>query len=219
MGAFIDLSEKVFGRLTVRFKDGVKSNGAVKWCCACECGKITSVDSNALRSGHTMSCGCLGRENNIKAITSYGYTKRGNYHPLYTTWGQMRHRCNSPGFRQFNDYGGRGISVCDRWSGRDGFANFVSDMGERPEGHTLDRIDNDGNYSPENCRWATQSAQHCNTRVNRFVQAFGESQTISTWSKRFGVGHQTITGRIARGVDPEIAVTHKESLRVYAKKP
>ena len=207
MGSFINLVGNKFGRLTVIKEGDRKSNGSVKWICSCECGKTRSVDSHALRSGHTQSCGCLNRENNIKAITKHGMAKRGKWHPLYGIWSQIRHRCSSPKFKQYKDYGGRGIKVCERWGGVDGFENFLSDMGERPDGHSIDRIDNNGDYSPDNCRWATQSEQHRNTRSNKFVEAFGEKKTIAEWSEIYGVNKKTLAARINRGVPPEDAIT------------
>jgi hypothetical protein len=123
----------------------------------------------------------------------------------------MRHRCNNPGFRQFADYGGRGIGICERWNGVDGFAHFVSDMGNKPDGNTLDRINNDGNYSPENCRWASPSEQHRNTRANRLITAFGETKPLIYWVEKYGIEFNTIQYRIKAGWDAERAVTEKPS--------
>lgn len=128
--------------------------------CQCDCGKQTIVLTYHLKSGHTSSCGCLHKEkfNNYK----HGL----KHHPLYHTWTDMKQRCLNPNNKRYCDYGGRGITVHDRWRAENGFVNFLQDMGERPEGKTLDRINNDGNYEPSNCRWATIQEQNLNTRRN-----------------------------------------------------
>jgi hypothetical protein len=126
-------------------------------------------------------------------------------HPLYRTWVGMRFRCRNPGHAAYGRYGGRGISVCDRWND---FWLFVEDMGERPEGHTLDRIDNDGNYEPENCRWADARSQNRNTILNRIVRGpSGESLTVIEWSEKSGLKYSTILERLKRGWTEEEAVT------------
>lgn len=122
----------------------------------------------------------------------------------FRSWTSMLCRCTNPKHRYFNRYGGRGVAVCERWML---FDNFLADMGERPQGMSLDRIDNSGGYEPKNCRWATQREQHNNKSSNRHVVAFGQTKTISQWARDRGIGKSTIGERLSRGWDAESAVS------------
>lgn len=140
-----NLTGKSFGRLTVVC---LASTNRYGWECLCICGSKTVVITASLRNGHTRSCGCLQRE----AVTKHGF--KGT--PTWNSWRNMRSRCRDPHHISYSSYGGRGIKVCDRWNS---FENFLADMGERPTGKSIDRIDNNGNYEPGNCMWSTPGEQ------------------------------------------------------------
>lgn len=146
-----NLHGQKFGHLTVLRKSNERKNRYIAWECSCDCGTTVVVRSGHLRDGTTRSCGCL-RGNPV-------HRKTGTVE--YEAWKNMRRRCTEPTNKRWESYGGRGITVCDRWQS---FENFYNDIGPRPPGHTLDRTDNDGNYEPGNCTWATRSQQNKNRR-------------------------------------------------------
>lgn len=146
-----------FGLLTVARPEKSSKRGSVRWSCSCVCGKETMATSSALTLGKKKSCGCLKLTTFADITRKHGLSKT----PTYVSWQGMWTRCTNRNFIQFKDYGGAGITVCERWKS---FINFIKDMGPRPGGMSLDRIDPFGNYEPSNCRWATRTEQNRNTR-------------------------------------------------------
>lgn len=165
------------------------------WLCKCECGTIKEIDAFPLSKGITVSCGCYNKEvNSNRAIHGHN-RKNGKKSPTYNTWAKMNDRCNSPKCSEYKWYGGRGITVCDRWKS---FVTFLADMGERPEGKTLDRKDCNGNYEPSNCRWITQKEQANNTRRNVLITFNDKTKTVAEWADLLGLKYDTLYYRLFR---------------------
>lgn len=184
-----DLTGRSFGRWTV-IGFGYKSRfGELLWNCKCECGREKAVKAAILRKGESTSCGCLHRE----AVTTHGMSNT----RTFKSWDTMKQRCFNSNAPDFDRYGGRGIKVCERW--RTSFSAFLEDMGERPEGYTLDRIDNEGDYELDNCKWSTGSEQQQNTRVSIWLTIGGETRPLKEWAKVACVGISSLRRRYHAG--------------------
>ena len=196
----IDLTGQKFGRLTVIDYAGTIKKGKSRqatWHCKCSCGNDTTVRTGDLRNGHTLSCGCLGKEKRLKANTSHGMR-----HTLtYEVWGAMKARCSNPNCSDFNNYGSRGIKVCKRWLK---FENFLEDMGEKPKGLTLERKDNNKGYSLRNCKWATYKEQNRNSRHNRTITYQNKTQCLIAWAEQLKL-HENMLGKRLNKYPPQIA--------------
>jgi hypothetical protein len=193
---FIDLTGQRFGKLTVAARMPSSRTGQTRWLCHCDCGKAKIVQAGNLKTGHVASCGCLAR---------HGLTKT----PTYASWTAMINRCTNPRNPNYPNYGGRGITVCERW--RNSFLDFLDDVGERPSlEHSIDRINNYGNYEPGNCKWSTATEQNNNRRRPRrgvILEHGGEVHCIRDWAALTGIKEMTLGHRIRKGLPAEVALT------------
>lgn len=205
MGSKVEMIGKKFNMLTVLAEAGRTKAGNIIYKCLCSCGEVKNIDGVSIRRGHTKSCGCLLIEsctkNGLKRKThGQSYKKEGIYH----IWQSLKARCLNESNGSYMNYGGRGITVCDRW--RNSFESFSEDMGQRPKGFTIDRIDTNGNYQPDNCRWATNADQCQNKRNNvlnsRDVDKIRldysiEKETYKSIADRHGISVSTV-GNVIR---------------------
>lgn len=176
MGQKLDIAGLRVGRLLV-IEESARHCGRTSWRCVCDCGREAMVLTMLLHAKKTKSCGCLQKERAAEANTTHGDTANGRLSKEYRAWRSMRERCESPSVAQYKDYGGRGISVCKRW---EAFKNFLEDMGRAPSAeHSLDRLNVNGRYTKNNCRWATKEEQMNNTRRAVRVSINGKTFTIS----------------------------------------
>jgi hypothetical protein len=188
-----------FAQLTVKRLVGKDGRGAYVWECLCDCGRVSNVRGYLLRTGRTKSCGCLRKKSGDRTRT-HGMSGT----TTYNVWRGMIQRCQDPARKDYYRYGGAGVTVCERWQS---FNNFLADMGERPEGLTLDRIDNAKGYSPDNCRWATPTEQVRNSSAVKPITIGGHTQIQSEWLAQSGVNTGTLWRRLARGWPLERALT------------
>ena len=202
MGSFKDLTGETFNYYEVLGIDRKGSDGRYYYLCKCKCGKIKSIRSNALTTGNTTSCGCY-RDEQVRASNS---THGDSGSAEFTIWVCMKQRCHNPTNHAYHRYGGRGITVCDRW--RDSYEAFLEDMGRRPTFDAqIDRIDNEGNYEPSNCRWTDPKTNSRNRRDNVKYEYKGRNLTLAEWEECTGINRRTISARINRGCSVEEALT------------
>lgn len=168
----------------------------------CDCGSEKDVRASSLKDGVSTSCGCFKREllaANATMLAKHGHSRKDRKTPEYRSWCSMKSRCSNPNVERYPLYGGRGITVCEQWQGKDGFANFVAHMGLRPDGMSIERRDTNGDYEPGNCYWAGPKVQANNTTRNRILECGGRSMTIAQWSEGTGIKAATIHRRIKCG--------------------
>ncbi|SDX85350.1 hypothetical protein SAMN05660923_03051 [Tepidimicrobium xylanilyticum] len=195
MSRRLELEGQKFGRLTVLgFHDVDPKRKESRWLCKCECGNKRIVRGWKLTSGHTKSCGCLNKERAIAASTTHGLSSE----KLYSIWKAMLARCENKKHPAYKDYGGRGIKVCDEWHDIRTFIKWANNNGYK-EGLELDRIDNNGNYEPSNCRFTTRKKQTRNTRRNINVTIDGQTKTLSEWAEIHNLKVNTLQYRYYRG--------------------
>lgn len=202
MSQFVDITGHRFSRLVaVRLLPERSPQGRTLWECKCDCGQTLTATSNALRRENTRSCGCLARSLTASRSTKHGKSNS----PEYAIWAAMRNRCTNPNDRNYKNYGGRGITLCEQWQS---FASFYADMGGRPSSnHSIERVNNDGPYSPDNCIWATPEEQQLNRRTARLITFNGQTHNLATWAKRTGIRVTCILHRLDAGWTVERALT------------
>lgn len=186
----LDLTGRLFDRLTVLSREPNDRFGKTRWRCRCVCGGETITRANTLLKGEARSCGCLHAESVKVNKRTHGYARS----PIYRVWCSMKGRCLNTADHNYPNYGGRGITVCARW--QESFAAFLSDMGPRPPKMTLERKDNNGPYSPENCIWATHRTQMRNTRRSFHITYQGVTRTLQEWAEHIGIDVSALHHRL-----------------------
>lgn len=184
-----------------------RKSSTVRWATfTCHCGVEFVASVSSVRSGHKRSCGCL------RAMTRLLNRTHGmSGTAIYKLWAGMKKRCEDSRYKHYHNYGGRGIRVCERWQT---FENFYADMGDRPsDRHSLDRIDNNGHYEPENCRWATATEQNRNRRNSRFITANGVTKTMTEWAEELGCDRRLIHVRLSKGWSDQEAIDGKRAVQ------
>ena len=196
----IDLLGQKFGRLLV-LKRAENHGRETYWKCRCDCGNIKEINGAKLKNGHTKSCGCLSKETTSEIFKTHGMSST----RLYRIYKKMYRRCYKPKTKWFENYGGRGITICQEWLGEQGFENFAkwSMKNGYADNLSIDRKDNDKGYSPDNCRWASAKEQANNTRSTVFLTYKGETKSASEWSEITGIRQDTLTMRKRNGWSDE----------------
>lgn len=190
-----DIQGRTFGKWTTSLYAG-----RGRWICTCACGTKREIQKSSLLLGATKSCGCTRN-------VVHGHCSKRTKTTEYSIWANIVQRCYNPKANHYEDYGGRGITMCDRW--RTSFQHFYQDMGPRPEGMTVERENNNGNYEPGNCKWATMEEQHINTRVTIRITLNNETKLIKEWAEITGLSAVVIRDRFKRGHSPERILLRK----------
>ena len=196
----IDLTGRQFGRLTVIARTDSKrlpsGQPQSQWACRCQCGVTATVLGRMLRDGKTTSCGCFHREQLAERSTKHGCARVGRKTSEYSIWCDMIKRCSNPNHSHYRHYGGRGITVCDKW--RNDFTAFLNDIGSRPDGMSLARINTDGNYEPANVRWATNVEQARNKRSNRRLEWGGRIWVLEELAQHLRIPSRALWHKLRR---------------------
>lgn len=201
MSAALDLAGQRFGRLTAVSRQPSRA-GHTHWLFVCDCGALKVANLHNVTSGRSQSCGCWSREKTARRNSTHGHTRDGRVTPTFGVWRAMRARCSNPATKSYQDYGGRGISVCERWTD---FAAFLADMGEAKGGCEIDRIDNDGNYEPGNCRWVPRAENVLNRRNTIMVEIDGQRLPLAVVARQYGVLYGSLRARVRKGQDAKMA--------------
>lgn len=199
-----DITGKKYGRLTAIEYSHTNNDKKAVWKCICDCGNVCFVSGKHMRSGNTTSCGCYGNELRRKSTLTHGGCVGGKSKDYYL-WLGMIDRCRNKNKKHYHRYGGRGIVVCGEWMD---FGKFMSDMGPRPDGYSIERIDNNGDYTPENCRWASKKDQANNRSNNRILKYKGRSLTVSQWADEIGLSKMVLYQRLYRKWSIKRTLTH-----------
>lgn len=217
----IDITGQKYGRLTAIKSDGKSKSGKTLWLCKCDCGNYTHVPIDNLKSGNTKSCGCLQKENGVNR--GRDSKKHGMTHtPIYEAWRRIKDRCYNHKKDGYNRYGGRGIQVCDEWLGDNGFNNFYhwAIQNGYSEDLEIDRIDNDGNYCPENCRWVTKKVNMRNRSVNRWIETPWGKMTVADFAERINGDYDLVYAQVSKGLhDIEWIAEKYKDTNDYVGKP
>lgn len=213
MPPFNNLLRKRFGRLVVEsLQPKKKKYGHNQWLCRCDCGNIKIIDQGNLTNGNTLSCGCLHHDIMLQRNTKHGKCRS----PTHISWSAMKQRCYNKDNQNYKYYGGRGVRVCKRW--RNSFENFLEDMGTRPEGMTLERIDNEKGYSLDNCRWATMVDQNKNKRDTVYINFKGKVYIQSDFANYVGISSKTVSKRLKQKWPPSVIYNYYTGILARSRK-
>lgn len=204
----LDFRGKRVGRLEVIEECGRDSKKNVLWECECDCGAVVKVPASRLKTGSVVSCGCYHKERQVEVSTKHGK----KHSRVYNIWTHIIQRCTNPKSKSYHNYGGRGIFVCNEWLD---FKGFYKDMGDPPDGTSVERINNEDGYYKNNCRWATKPEQNNNKRCNLFFEVNGERLSLKQWADRLGVNYFTLHARYKRGRPKEEILNVSNIKRTY----